>query len=403
MSTVQRSSRDVWLTACLLALSTVPVLHADAYATDAVVASVPSDPPPPNEPQSNIRWPAATPPLTAPVTAAPAPDAPPSSNFRWPAKTVGSPPASAVEEPPASNIRPPRSATTTAAPVTMEPDAHVAPDAPSNEPTSPAAAFEQGLAAWRRTGDAQRYVDALRLFTQAAQGGDVRASAAVGYMQGLGLGGTRNVDAARSLLQSASAAGVVHADYLLSLVEADGGDAKRAAALRESAARRGDAAAQNAMGVHYERMGDRTTAEMWYRRAAQSGSASAKLNLASLKRADDAQAATQATTAQAAKGDAPALFALAQRYHRGDGVPVDYAKALRYYRAAAAKGHAPSRRMLGLIQSRVTADGAFDPAWMQQLASVDVTNEVRPPASSGTPAPARLDDPLSGLAARPSH
>ncbi|HEY4582870.1 MAG TPA: hypothetical protein VIG88_08405, partial [Lysobacter sp.] len=173
-----------------------------------------------------------------------------------------------------------------------------------------------------------------------------------------------------------------------------------AAALRESAAARGDAVAQNAMGVHYQREGDRTTAAMWYRRAIDGGSAAARLNLAALERAEDDRQAAQGLQAAAAKGDAGALFTLARRYHRGDGATVDYARALRYYRAAAAKGHAGARRMLGLIQSRPAADGGLDVAWMRQLAAID--NGGTGGIAVSTPSlSARLDDPLAGLPGLP--
>ena len=67
------------------------------------------------------------------------------------------------------------------------------------------------------------------------------------------------------------------------------------------------------------------------------------------------------------------FFAQALRYHRGEGVPSNYAEAIRLYQVAAASGSAPARRMLELIYSRPAPDGTVDIGWMQQLAQFDVT------------------------------
>jgi TPR repeat protein len=172
--------------------------------------------------------------------------------------------------------------------------------------------------------------------------------------------------------------------------------------LRESAAKRGDPAAQNAMGVHYQLQGDRSTAEMWYRRASEQGSPAARWNLAHLARADANRAQLTATVLTAETGDAAALYELAQRYHRGEGVPPDYPRALRLYRAAAAQGSEPARQMLGLILSHTDAAGNVDPAWMRQLASTPPAISDRKaldPVQRDAVAAPRDDDPLSGLLA----
>lgn len=68
-------------------------------------------------------------------------------------------------------------------------------------------------------------------------------------------------------------------------------------------------------------------------------------------------------------------FAQARRYHRGDGVPSNYAEAIRLYQLAAAAGNPSARRMLELIYSRPAPGGSVNIAWMRQLASMDVTAE----------------------------
>lgn len=73
--------------------------------------------------------------------------------------------------------------------------------------------------------------------------------------------------------------------------------------------------------------------------------------------------------------DASQWFLQAQKYHRGDGVPANYAEAIRLYQMAAAGGNTDARRMLELIYSRPAPQGVIDIAWMQQLATLDLTRE----------------------------
>jgi len=285
-----------------------------------------------------------------------------------------------------------------------------APTAPEEAPLAteevadPADILARGLNAYAGKDGPASYEQAARWFKAAADAGDLRGSMAFAYLQAMGLGVARDPAAARQRLQAASAAGVARADYLLSLLEVIDKRpqfAQRAAVLRESAARRGDAVAENAMGVHYQLQGDRTTAELWYQRAVEHGSRHANQNLVNLARSEEAKEKVAAATRAADGGDADALFALARRYHRGEGVAIDYGQALRLYRAAAAKGNEPARQMLGLIQSRIGPDGQVDPAWMQQLASATVGavgSKVESSAGEGAVALPQNDDPLSGLA-----
>ncbi len=336
-------------------------------------------------PDGNIRWPAQP---TSPV---PDPQDPTPGNIRWP-----DPPPGAKTP----DARLPSATEGTTAPT--------APTAPATAPVAAADAFSQGLAAYMRKADPRRFDEAAALFLSAALQGDRRASMAYGYLQGMGLGAERDRAAARTRLAADAAAGWPRAAYLQSLIDGESRDAasrERAGSLRESAASRGDAAAQNAMGVHYQLAGDRATAEMWFRRAADNGSPSARSNLANLTRSDNAKQAGTTMRKAAGSGDANALFALARRFHRGEGESADYGQALRYYRAAAAKGHASARRMLGLIQSRLGPEGEVDPVWMRQLANADLGDggNLSAPAPSIHGAAPTLDDPLAGLAALPAR
>lgn len=329
----------------------------------------------------------------------PVPVAPlPSGNIRWPAASPAAAGGDATGEPGTA------AASIAAADAGTRGDTDAAADSGKEITPAPEDAFERALAAWRSDAGPRSQREAARWFRVAADAGDRRAAIAFAYLQGLGLGVARDQLAARRSLQQASDAGLPRADYLLSLLAAadrrPGGE-RQQGEFRERAARRDDAVAQNAMGVHYQLQGDRTTAEMWYRRAADNGSPAARLNLAALAEGDEARQSSAATVgAGQGETDADTLFERARRHHRGDGVPVDYGLALRLYRQAAANGSEPAQQMLGLIQSRTLPGGGFDPSWMRQLASAAVGKPGNANLGPGI-APAaqpRLDDPLHGLA-----
>ena len=71
--------------------------------------------------------------------------------------------------------------------------------------------------------------------------------------------------------------------------------------------------------------------------------------------------------AAAGRGDAVALFALAERYELGDGLPHDLARAAGYLRLAAERGHGPAQLRLGLAYAAglgVAADLPESYAWL---------------------------------------
>ena len=73
-------------------------------------------------------------------------------------------------------------------------------------------------------------------------------------------------------------------------------------------------------------------------------------------------------TESAGHGDASAEYNMGVMYHTGNGVQQDYAKALKWYRMAAAKGEAEAEFKLGVMylhgqgveQSRYTAQDWFN-------------------------------------------
>lgn len=146
------------------------------------------------------------------------------------------------------------------------------------------------------------------------------------------------------LLEAAAGAGSVHARLELALEQAAAGRDTEALARMRALAPRSPAAAANV--------------ELLVRRVA---SAAARAGMPG--------------------SDA---FARAQRAHRGEGQPANFAEAIRLYRLAQQQGSKPASRMLALIFSRPAPGGGVDIAWMQQLARVDVTKEL-PTVEKGVP------------------
>jgi len=63
----------------------------------------------------------------------------------------------------------------------------------------------------------------------------------------------------------------------------------------------------------------------------------------------------------------------ARRYHRGEGIPINYVEAIRLYRKAADLGHLQARKMLDLIFSQSADTGTINIFWMQRLSRIDVS------------------------------
>lgn len=246
--------------------------------------------------------------------------------------------------------------------------------------------------------------EACMWFERAAVAGEPLALLGQAYCLASGTGSPRSPGRARDLYRLLEEQGYARAYYLHALLEAQDGSAggqQRSRSLLETAAEKGDAFAQNALGVNYERMGERATARIWYRQAAEKGSRAAKNNLSRLQKLGAATSSSdegiQLVRDQAKAGDKVAQFELAQRLHRGVGVPVQFQQALRYYRLSAAQGYAPARRMLQLILSKPAADGQIDADWMRQLSSMDVGG-TRSEADAAGLVPAKLDEyPLADL------
>lgn len=140
------------------------------------------------------------------------------------------------------------------------------------------------------------------------------------------------------------------------------------AALLQQAAKAGDAPAQVELGIAAAARGDFALARQYFRSAA-SRSAAARANLRLL-------AEREAESRPRKEREADRVFAQAQRFHRGLGVPLNYAEAIRLYQQAATLGSVPARRMLELILSRPTPQGSINIPWMAQLAQLDPTSNL---------------------------
>ncbi|QIL80109.1 sel1 repeat family protein [Diaphorobacter sp. HDW4A] len=142
--------------------------------------------------------------------------------------------------------------------------------------------------------------------------------------------------------------------------------------LLQQAAQAGNASALNELGLINVSASRYDLAMQQFTTAAKrSPAAASNANLLSMRIEQNQKPVAGQSPSERAEG----WFAQARRYHRGDGVPSNYAEAIRFYQLAAAAGYQPARRMLELIYSRPAPGGSVNVAWMRQLASMDVTAE----------------------------
>jgi TPR repeat protein len=158
-----------------------------------------------------------------------------------------------------------------------------------------------------------------------------------------GLGSLRSGE--RSLLEKAVAGGDVHAMIDMGTLLAQDGDLPRALDILDRASSRSEVARQNAA---------------WIRK---------RIALAPTLTQPGSLATDSALLGEAS-------FKKARQYHRGDGVSISYADAIRLYRQAESEGSAQAKHMLALIYSRTTIDGELDPVWMRQLGNLDQGSTV---------------------------
>jgi len=136
------------------------------------------------------------------------------------------------------------------------------------------------------------------------------------------------------------------------------GDYPTAARIYQTLADRGDANAQNSLGVMYlygqGARRDYNQARKWFRQAAALGSPAAQFNLGDMYfRArgveQDLREAARWYSRAAEQGHAQAQFTLAAFYLIGAGVRTNPQKAAYWFERAAAQGHAESQQELGKL------------------------------------------------------
>jgi eukaryotic-like serine/threonine-protein kinase len=150
-----------------------------------------------------------------------------------------------------------------------------------------------------------------------------------------------------------------------------------------AAANRGDATAQNALGVKYAAgedglPRDDTKAVEWYQKSAQQGFAKAETNLGDMYfygRGGLAKSSDQALSwyLKAAQQDFPdAQYRLGFMYERGIGADKDVQRAVKLYRSAASEGYADAENLLGILLATggdgVPQDDAEAVVWYRKAA-----------------------------------
>ena len=267
------------------------------------------------------------------------------------------------------------------------------------------AMLQLGYAYYMAGTSPQAMVNARKWFKAAADSAESRAMLAYGYLLSQGYGGMRDVQQGRELLQRAQEQGLPRATYILSSLEASiPGSKKRAEARRllERAATAGDVIAQNALGIEYELEGDLGTAKHWYVKAINQGS---DVALANFSRLEKKSTATKRSSIEKLKdgvadGDAIAMYELAMRYHKGDGIGRDYIEALKLYQKSADRAYKAAQEMVSLIMSRPSSDPKlpFSLSWMATLADrIPGGTEQSQNSTNVFELPRRDEDVLSGL------
>lgn len=157
------------------------------------------------------------------------------------------------------------------------------------------------------------------------------------------------------------------------------GSALPARELLVRAAQGGEVNARIELGMESAAAGRLTEAQGYFKAAAPK-SAAAAANVAMIT--ERLKSSTSGAPSSMAAAD---LLASAQRFHRGEGQPANYAEAIRLYRLADTKGSVPAKRMLAMIFSRPTATGDLNVEWMQQLSYLDLS-KVAPELGTRTSA-----------------
>ena len=267
---------------------------------------------------------------------------------------------------------------------------------------------------------------ALKWYELAANGGDAKAQAQLGWWYYVGDHVERDYAIAAKWFRKAAEQGDIDAQYMLGMLFRSGDGVNRddleAAKWFHKAAGQGSASAQSSLGRSYQYgMGvdrDQVEAVMWYQRAAELGDAGAQYTLgmlffsgegveqdyseaakwlrkAAIQGEEEAQymlgsmyyygkgverGVVEAATwlrAPAEQGNSIAQYILGNLYEKGEGVKADYIEAARWYTCSASGNVSEAQFALGEIHELgrgVTQDYAIAYVWYYLAASGELTD-----------------------------
>lgn len=250
------------------------------------------------------------------------------------------------------------------------------------------AAWVLGLMYLHGTGVRTDVVQAHQWFEQAYAKGERMASAGLAWCALQGCSSTPNVQEAKKWIDVLRTVDLARARYLewlsktrlapLPALSVEQGNPQAGMLVHRqllvSAANSGDVNAQIELGLESAAL-NRYDKALQYFEAAAPRSLVAADNVAIVKEQliiMRAQSGAEIKSPVPLR-DAEALFKEARRYHRGEGIPVNYNEAIRLYRMAQTAGSLQAQRMLNLIYARTSPDGQLDMGWMRQLSDADVS------------------------------
>jgi TPR repeat protein len=255
---------------------------------------------------------------------------------------------------------------------------------------SAAAIYNLGLLYINGWGVTQDYAQAREWFQKAANTGSNRAMNKLGLIYVNGWGVTRDYAQAREWFQQAADAGEADAMFGLGDQYAKGeGSAQDYGKARywyQKAAEAGHAVAMNSLGVMYAKgeggAQDYGKAHYWYQKAAGAGDVMAMVNLGVTYAsghgvAQDYAQAQKWFQKAAGAGRADAMYYLGELYYYGKGVAKDYIKSREWYQRAADAGNADAMYSLGVLYQNGTTGVAADYTqahrWYQRAAEAGNT------------------------------
>jgi TPR repeat protein len=210
---------------------------------------------------------------------------------------------------------------------------------------------------------AGRYQEELSLYRRAAESGNPRGWADMGYMYAHGTGVVRDETEAARLYRKGVDAGDPRAQALLGVYYSEGRggvpkDYSEALRLCRQSADAGNGTGMNALGLLYSNgwgvNKDPNEAVKWFRKAADAGSMIAQVNLARCYAngngvAKDTGEALRLAKAAAAAGEISAFLFLGNAYSLGQIVPKDQAEGFSWMKKAADAGEPSAMFSVGLM------------------------------------------------------